>query len=759
MKKTIYFSLLLIGFTAMISQITLTREFLIIFNGNELCIRFILASWFIWGFVGTWGLGKLSVYFKNKINIFCICQILLNIFLPLSIFAIRYTKTLFHQVPGELAASFPVTISGFFILAPSCILLGFMFNLACQIYKPTSSQDAKKIGVVYSLEAIGAIIGGLLVTFVLIKFLNAIQIMIILSLLNTLGAISLQFYKNTKTKIIIGIASSFFVLISFIWLFNGWSNLNKYLLAKTWTGYDILTSQNSIYGNISVLEKNKQYSLFFNGLHVYTTEDIVNAEQTAHFALLEHPNPKEILLIGGSGGALLQEILKHPINKIDYVELDPLIIQLTKNYIPRNSSKFFEHPQVEVKNLDGRFFIKKTDQKYDSIIINIGDPVTIQLNRYYTVEFFQSLQKILKPNGIISFGLKSSENYINPELRNLLKSIYFSAKKVFQDVKVIPGHTAYFLACDNKSILTYDYKILLKRAKFRNLELKYVKDYYLFAQLSKQRINYMENTLNKGKKPIINYDFRPISYYYNAILEAAYFKNALFKKILKNTTEKKVLIIAFLIFAIILLSGIFGKLKNKNFQSRAVLLAVMTTGFAEISFQIIVLLSFQIIYGYMFYKLGLIFTSFMIGLCLGTWTFINKYSCSKNISTFIYTQISICLYPLILPILFLWMTNSNNTWLGQNLLFPFIPIIAGFIGGFQFPLANKILLTEKRTISNSVGISYGLDLFGSCLGAFFTGTFLIPIIGIFKTCILIALLNFFVLILLLFSHSMRTFKK
>jgi len=90
-------------------------------------------------------------------------------------------------------------------------------------------------------------------------------------------------------------------------------------------------------------------------------------------------------------------------------------------------------------------------------------------------------------------------------------------------------------------------------------------------------------------------------------------------------------------------------------------------------------------------------------------------------------------------------------------VFAFLPIIAGFIGGFQFPLASKICLKNREVehpdevgeVGRWAGFLYGVDLLGSCLGALLASLILIPILGIFQTCLLVSILNFGVLVLLI----------
>ena len=84
----------------------------------------------------------------------------------------------------------------------------------------------------------------------------------------------------------------------------------------------------------------------------------------------------------------------------------------------------------------------------------------------------------------------------------------------------------------------------------------------------------------------------------------------------------------------------------------------------------------------------------------------------------------------------------------MELSFAMLPIIAGFIGGVQFPLANKICLEASGDVGKTTGFLYGLDLFGASIGGILVGLLLVPVIGIVGTCVLLCIINTLVLILL-----------
>jgi predicted membrane-bound spermidine synthase len=111
---------------------------------------------------------------------------------------------------------------------------------------------------------------------------------------------------------------------------------------------------------------------------------------------------------------------------------------------------------------------------------------------------------------------------------------------------------------------------------------------------------------------------------------------------------------------------------------------------------------------------------------------------------FIRTQGALSAYPLLLPVI-LWSLSGRAGILaavfGSNAVFPLLSIAAGFIGGFQFPLAAGIYMAEKDKTGQAAGLIYGIDLAGSCAGALVTGTFFIPILGIPNTCLAFAAIN------------------
>lgn len=753
-KKSFVFAILTIGITSIVSQIILLRELISVFYGNELSIGIILASWLLLGAVGSFAVGWSSDRIVNHIPIFCISLLCLSAILPCTIFLIGSIKHFFGLLPGEMAPLSTLLISSPVIIAPVCVILGFLFTLSCKIFP--AKDPSLKIGYVYILESAGAAIGGLLTSFVLIKYFSPLEILTGLALVNIAACFAMAHdLPASKSKAFIKIVSCFCVITIGILASTGrLTRLEELNKEETWKPFKLLASADSIYGKVAVAKRGAQISLFTNGLHNFTVPDKLSREEAIHLPFSQHRDPKDILLIGGGAGGLLGEILKYPVNRIHYIELDPLVIDLSRKYLSGPERRALDNPKVNIINMDGRFFIKTTTSRFDIIVIHLPGPHTAQLNRFYTRDFFLESKKKMKEGGILSFGLTSSENYISSELADFLGSINNTLKSVFDDVVIVPGDTAYFIAGKKKGALSLDPYRISEELERREIDTGFVSRGYLLSKLSRDRLDYIKHALANNKKVGLNLDFRPISYYYDMVLWSAHFGSRLRK--LPKFLSGKVIWAAFsLSYILIIFAGWISR-KKRRYLFGSILTAIGITGFSEMVFEIVVILSFQIIYGFLYYKLGLLLTSFMVGLLAGSIHITKRLDkLTDPVNTFTKIQVSVVVYPFILPAVFLFVSQNTSpflSWLGYNIIFPTLPIIAGFIGGLQFPLGNKIYLKKALGPGRTGGMIYGIDLIGACLGAMVVSTILIPIIGIFQTCAAVGLLNLSVLINLLLQR-------
>lgn len=748
MKKNQNNSLLItafvLGMTSIVGQILLLRELVTVFYGNEMAYAVILASWMFWVAVGSYGAVFLSSHIKDPAFVIGLLQASIYFILPAVILLARSVKHIMNVHTGEIIGIVGMCVSSFLVLAPLTLLFGGLFTVVCLL---AGRQDPEAgtygVGTVYLWESAGAAAGGVLFSFLLVHILPAMHIAFMMGIVNLAVGVLLDGRENRflRPKAIL-IYAALFMFVS-----GAVGGIDRFSRRWQWEGMDLVTVTDSIYGNIALTRVGQEYNLYQNGLFAYATRDALTSEEAVHFPLLEHPRPRDILLIGNGVGGGVREILKYPDVKLDYVELDSKVIDVSKKYLPEEYITPLKDSRVHIIHTDARWLVKRASQKYDVVIVNLADPYTALINRYYTLEFFKEARAALKSQGILALSVSSSENYLNEEARTFLRSINTTLREVFPDVRSIPGDTNIFLACAENGILTYDDQVLTRRLNARAVKTKFIREYYLPYKLSPDRIRYIEDVLKE--KGAVNKDTRPIAYLFNTVLWSTHFNTA-FKALMAKVQHVK-FVYLFLIPLIILVGGwIFRKFS----PTAPVSLSIVTTGFSEIIFQIVVILAFQTLYGYAYYKIGLIMASFMGGLCLGTVAARRVIVRDPEgvLRFYRLAQFGIVLYPAILPLVYILFRDVAVAPQGLGVLatvFAMLPVTAGFIGGFQYPLAVHLLhAKEGGSPAKAAGFLYAIDVAGAGLGALLAGAFFIPLYGIFAVAFLCMAINAAVLILL-----------
>ncbi|MCD6521882.1 polyamine aminopropyltransferase [Candidatus Calescamantes bacterium] len=164
----------------------------------------------------------------------------------------------------------------------------------------------------------------------------------------------------------------------------------------------ILHSEQSLYQRIEVILNEKLGKiLVLDGSVMFSEKDeFIYHEMIVHVPLCTHPEPKDILVVGGGDGGAVREILKHQeVANIKVVELDSRVIEVCKKFFP-NMGKVWESPKVKVENIDGLEFIQKCSKnQFDIIIVDGIDPIGYGAH-LFEEEFYYHANRLLKEKGI-----------------------------------------------------------------------------------------------------------------------------------------------------------------------------------------------------------------------------------------------------------------------------------------------------------------------------------------------------------------------
>jgi spermidine synthase len=681
-----------LGISSVITQVTLTRELLTVFHGNELVIGYSMAVWLL-----LTGMGALAGR-RRPTGIERLIVLLIPVaLLPVGhVLALRYGRELF-AVRGASVDLRVLFVSLPLLLLPYCLVSGYLLPAACGML--AAEESAADIGRVYFADTIGDILGGLLFSFVLVHVTTTLGALYVPAVL-CLGAAGWLGTRPRRYRRWLPVVAAGMVVVALL----GWGKVDRRSIERLYAGLRVEQVEETPYGRVVVTRHHEQLTFFENGIPVASNTDVLDAEETVHFALAQLPRrPLRVLVVSGGLSGVIDEVLRYPVARVDYVELDPLIVSLSRRYgrLPRSE-------RVHVHTGDGRVFVEKTRHTYDAVVVDVPPPSTMQLNRFYTAEFFAAVERVLAPGGVVSFSLPGPDNYLTRELARLYGVVAATARTVFSHVEVFPASKAVFVVANRRP--ERDIGSLLGE---RGIETHYVNAHYLRGVLTPERVSEVARAVAGGEA--VNRDLRPVAFLY----QVRYWLSV-------RAANVAWMPVVFVIAALVLLVR-YGPVQG----------ALWTTGFVSISLELCIVLMYQAFAGSVYHRYGLIVALFMIGLAVGSYgatgCIARMGAGGESMRRVLIVLVAALLgYCIVFEIVSRW----TMLWRNAGVLYGCV-VLAASIAGAQFPVAAAV---GRGRVAERAGGLYAADFLGSGIGAFLTALVLIPALGIGTTVlVLIAL--------------------
>ena len=177
--------------------------------------------------------------------------------------------------------------------------------------------------------------------------------------------------------------------------------------------------------------------LTLDGLMMVTEKDeFIYHDMITHVAMATNPSIKKVLVIGGGDGGTVRELTRYShIEKIDMVEIDKLVVDVSREYLPITASKL-DDPRVSLYFEDGIRFVADTKEIYDLILVDSTDPIGPG-EGLFTTEFYQNCFNILSDNGIL---VNQSESPYYDQFSHEMKRANKKIKNIFPISKVYQFH-------------------------------------------------------------------------------------------------------------------------------------------------------------------------------------------------------------------------------------------------------------------------------------------------------------------------------
>ena len=662
------------GISSVVTQLLIIREFLAQFQGNEFIIALILFNWLVLGGIGTilarWVTRDLRAATANRLGWL---SLILAGMPAVQILAIRFLRDVFF-IHGSSVGFYPTLSYSFLIIAPYCLLIGFV--LPYSLFVIRAEKPDYPGARIYIIDNLGDVSGGALFSFALVFLVTPLKAVFLANLPLLLTAfllLSRNFFRS-RIAVYLGTGMTFIILIAGIFLepaslFPPSGKLVYY--------------KESRFGRIEVQKDQEQFTLFVGGVPQFGTQNLSMAEETIHYPLAQLSRVQNILLISAEGG-MMDELEKYRPASIDYVELDPKVAEVEFRF-----KMIKKIPGLKVINQDGRAYLADSNKIYDAIIVNLSEPDTYQINRFFTDRFFDLARRHLARHGVLSFAMKGFENYLAEPQRQKLSSLYNTVNDYFKHILLLPGQKIFFL-CSSQPLNT-DIPALLAR---KNIPTRYIKGYY-YGDLTQERIERL-NALIDPLTPKNRDDYPQ--------LMRLMFQQWFAKFSTSPTGFIAILAVVCMVYLI--------RISAEEF-------VLFSTGFTVMGSELLVIFAFQIFFGYIYFQIGLIVTVFLAGLLPGAW-FGHRFRYRSKQTLALADGLLILLMGLLIVVLKLGSYRLPVSF------FLFYGFVVSLICGFQFPVALYLRGGDAPAVTQT----FSADLIGAAFGTLITSVVLIPYFGI-----------------------------
>lgn len=696
-------ALLALGLSAAVVQLTLMRELLCVYCGNELVLGVVLGNWLLLTGLGAWG-GRAVAGLKVFATVLWAGLLLLAL-LPLgTLVAIRVLRHLFF-LRGSAVDPTQMVLSCLLVLMPYCVLSGMLLS-GCCVRMSQATGDARGLGSAYAWDCAGGLVGGVLFSFALAPRADHFTMLLLPAAILAVVAAG-HAYRRRRQGFLVAALFLLGNLTALVFM----GDLDAWTTAREFRGQQVVFRGYSPYGRLVVTEQAGQRSFVENGVPIFSTGDPFPKKETVHPVMLQRLKARRVLLLGGGMAGTAAEILKYPIEHLDCVELDPLLIQaLRATEAPDTADRALNDPRIRMHLTDARRFVRTTAERYDVVIVDLPDPSTAQLNRLHTREFFEDVHRILTEEGVLSVALAHFENRMTPELEALIAVPSHTLKTVFANVLILPGgQRVHFLGSDGP--LTADLSARAAAHPERGFYPEFVRLWYTSERLEDLRL--------AGSAPArLNRDLNPCLYLYYLVQTLSQYRTryGLFLGVL----------------AVLLLGVVW--------RARGTYPGILAAGFSASALNVVVLLSFQTVHGVLYRDLGWLTAAFMGGLALGAgWAV--RQAAARSHRLYLGVQLGLAGMAALLPLVLTLLKYAGSTW-GEGLsiyvYFPGILALLAALVGAALPLAGQAdfsagVQTAPRLLS--------ADYLGAFFGAMLVSTLLIPLLGVVTVCLITAGLN------------------
>jgi spermidine synthase len=223
---------------------------------------------------------------------------------------------------------------------------------------------------------------------------------------------------------------------------------------------------NSFFGKVLFLDQKIQSA---------ELDEAVYHESLVHPAMMTHQKPRRVLVLGGSEGATLREVYRHPtVESITMIDIDQQLVEICQKHLPEWSEGAYEDARTDLVIGDARQFVKDAEESYDVIISDVTEPLEGGPSVYlFTKEFYETINRILCDDGVFVLQAGSTD----PAYFEFFSSCVQTLSSVFPVVRPywtfifsFAGPWGFVIASKKRDLLNLKEAVLQKRIDSRGIK-------------------------------------------------------------------------------------------------------------------------------------------------------------------------------------------------------------------------------------------------------------------------------------------------
>ena len=416
--RTILWVFALSGAISMAMEVVWFRVITMIVRPTVYSFAMMLATLLAGIAVGSYAIAPLLARRVSWLGVLALLEVLLSVLLVSSFRPLQWLPQATESL-GWMSAIMPAYLihplaASLLTILPAAIVMGVAFPIGLRLWTVGGDPAlaATRVGVFYSLNVGGSIVGSLLAGFVLLPWLGSRTTLIASASVTLAAALALVAVSGWKSRQRFAVAAA--AVMVFGVAAQTMPDPYDQFIAQRYPQMDPVWKEEGTEATVGVHEfgtpQRRIRMMTINGNHQAGTDGptTIIHRRIGHLPMLVHPDARRALVIGMGGGATPGAVSIHDGVEVDVVELAEGVV----NAAPWFSSINYDiatRPNVKIRVDDGRNFLLLTRDRFDVVTADVIQPVFAGAGNIYSREYFELVRNVLKDDGLVMQWIPGTE--------------------------------------------------------------------------------------------------------------------------------------------------------------------------------------------------------------------------------------------------------------------------------------------------------------------------------------------------------------